>query len=141
MNTERTPHRTLEALLPPPFEKAIALVKAAFKTEGFGTLTEVDVTKTLNDKIGEQIEPYTILGMCNPHLAARAIKIEHEIGLLLPCNVLVHECDGQVHVRAQDPMDLMQMIGNAELNPIAEEATARIQRAIRALATNGNEPQ
>ena len=133
MNTKLSGLQGLEVSMAPPFDKAIALVKEAFKTEGFGTLTEIDVSKTLYEKIGERLEPYTILGMCNPHLASRAIKLEHEIGLFLPCNVLVHECGGRIHVTAQDPTLMMRMVGNEALNPIAEEAMDHIGRAIESL--------
>lgn len=133
MKTEPNTHRSLRASLSPPLDKAIVLVKEAFRKEGFGTLTEIDVRKTLNEKLGEQLEPYTILGMCNPHLASRAIKLEHEIGLMLPCNVLVHECGGLVHVVAQDPMQMMAIVGNETLTPIAEEAKAHVERAIQAI--------
>src|SRR5688572_23983001 len=73
------------------FGEAIERVKQAFAAQGFGTLTEIDVKATLMQKVGKEIEPYTILGTCNPELAVRAIAVEHEIGLLMPCNVLVHQ--------------------------------------------------
>lgn len=119
--------------VPLPFDQAVNRVKDALKAEQFGTLTEIDVRKTLQEKIGEQIEPYTILGVCNPNLASRAIKAEHEIGLMLPCNVLVHECGGQVHVSAQDPLLMMQVANNDSLRPIAQEARQRIERALQSL--------
>lgn len=123
----------LSATLSIPFDQAIVRVKEVFKAEGFGALSEIDVRKALREKTGEQIEPYTILGMCNPQLASRAIAAEHEIGLLLPCNVLVHECDGQVKVKAQDPLSMMLMLDNKALQPIAEEAVQRIERALHTL--------
>src|SRR5690349_2323091 len=97
------------------FEDAVERVKSVFKEHGFGTLTEIDVQKTLKEKIGAEIEPYTILGVCNPSLAKRAIELEHEIGLLLPCNVLVHQCGGHVRVSVQDPSGMMGHIGNPDL--------------------------
>ena len=126
-------HPGLSVSLNQPFDEVIQRVKDAFKAEGFGVLCEIDVCKTLQDKIGEQIEPYTILGMCNPHLASRAIKAEHEVGLLLPCNVLVHECGGHVHVHAQDPSVILDIAENELLSPVASEAEERIERAITAL--------
>ena len=123
----------LHAALSVPFDEALTRVKQAFKAEGFGALSEIDVRKALQEKVGKQIEPYTILGMCNPHLASQAIAAEHEIGLFLPCNVLVHACGGTVNVSAQDPIQLMQMTHNAALQPIAEEARLRIVRAIASL--------
>lgn len=112
------------------FSQAIDSVKETFKKFGFGTLTEIDVRATLLEKTGEEIEPYTILGMCNPQLAIQSIRVEHEIGLFLPCNVLVHECGGKVHVSAQDPMLMIDMVRNEGLRPIAEEAKRRITLAL-----------
>ena len=117
-----------------PFEPAIDRVKAAFKEQGFGTLTEIDVQRTLKEKLGEEMEPYVILGMCSPQLAHRAIQAEHEIGLLLPCNVIVHQCGGTVHVSAQDPAQIMEFVGNEALRPIGNEARARIEAAICSLS-------
>jgi uncharacterized protein (DUF302 family) len=105
-----------------------------FKEHGFGALSEIDVQAALHEKIGEEIEPYTILGMCNPHLASRALKAEHEIGLLLPCNVLVHECGGAVYVAAQDPMLMMDMARNENLRAIAEEAKRLIKQALEEIS-------
>jgi uncharacterized protein (DUF302 family) len=113
------------------FEQTIERVKIVFKEHGFGALSEIDVQAALREKITEEIEPYTILGMCNPHLASRALKAEHEIGMLLPCNVLVHECGGAVHVGAQDPMLMMDMARNENLRPIAEEAKRLIELALQ----------
>jgi uncharacterized protein (DUF302 family) len=113
------------------FDDAINRVKAAFQAQGFGVVTELDVRKTLHDKIGEEMEPYTILGMCNPNLASRALQAQHEIGLLLPCNVIVHECGGKVHVAAQDPVSLLALAEEPDLMPVAEDAKARIQKAMK----------
>lgn len=115
------------------FDDALVRVKAAFKAEGFGLITEVDFQKTLREKIGEEIEPYRILGMCNPDLASQALKAEHQVGLLLPCNVIVHECGGRVHVAAQDPEALMAIADSPALEPIADEAKRRIEKAMMLL--------
>lgn len=129
----------LAASIAAPFPEALAKVKEAFKAEGFGALTEIDVKATLKEKLGQEMEPYTIIGMCNPALASRAIAAEHEIGVFLPCNVLVHECGGAVHVTAQDPRQMMQMAGSSEseseLRPVAEEVRQRIERALGGLKT------
>ncbi len=117
-----------------PFESAIDRVKAAFKDHGFGTLAEIDVRKTLKEKLGEDMEPYVILGMCSPRLAHRAIQAEHEIGLFLPCNVIVHQCGGMVHVTVQDPAQMMEFVGNEALRPIGNEARARIEAALGSLS-------
>ena len=118
-----------------PIEAAIEKIKKAFLDEGFGTVTEMNLQKTLKEKIGKDIEPYRVLGMCNPNLAYRAISAEHEIGLLLPCTVLVHECGGAAHVTVQDPELMMEMIPNRDLLPIAGEALEGIQKAITRLKT------
>ena len=115
------------------YEDVLERVKQAFKAEGFGVITEIDLQRTFAEKIGEKIEPYTILGMCNPNLASRAIAIDHEIGLLLPCNVIVHDGFGEVSVSAQDPEMLMKIVGRHELEEIATEAKNRMLRAIQML--------
>ncbi|MFI5386197.1 MAG: DUF302 domain-containing protein [Fimbriimonadales bacterium] len=116
-----------------PFDQAVERVKAVFKDHGFGTLSEIDVRKTLKEKIDQTIEPYTILGVCNPNLASRAIAAEHEIGVFLPCTVLVHECGGTVNVIAQDPLLMISMTGNEALGPMAHEAHDRIVAAVAEL--------
>lgn len=118
------------------FDQVIERVKSAFKDQGFGTLTVINMQATLQHKLAEEIEPYTILGMCNPELASRALKAEHEVGLLLPCNVLVHECGGTVHVAAQDPMMLMDLSKNENLHPIAAEAKARVEHALEEIGSH-----
>jgi uncharacterized protein (DUF302 family) len=133
MNVQSTSAYGFGTTVSLPFEQAVERVKEAFKAEGFGTLTEINVQKTLREKIGAEIEPYVILGTCNPNLASRAIALEHEIGLLLPCNVLVHQCGGHVRVSAQDPLLLVEMVHNEALRPIGEEARERIERALRSL--------
>jgi uncharacterized protein (DUF302 family) len=113
-----------------PFDEVVAKAKAKFKEHGFSTMSEIDVRALLRDKAGEEIEPYTILGICNPQMAARAIKAEHEVGLLMPCNVLVHECGGAVHVSLLDAVTMLEAAHNDELRPIAEEAKSRMSKAL-----------
>jgi Uncharacterized conserved protein len=115
------------------YEEAVPKVKAAFKDQGFGTLTEIDVKATLKEKIGRDIEPYVILGTCNPELASRALDVEREIGLLLPCNVVVTERDGKTLVQALDPQVMVSVPQRDELQPIADEAAARIEKALASL--------
>ena len=124
--------RTIEIAL--PYEEALPKVKEAFMDQGFGTLTEIDVKATLKTKIDKDIEPYTILGTCNPNLAARAIEIEPDIGLLLPCNVVVTERAGKTLVMALDPQVMVAVPDREELKPIADDAAERIDKALEALS-------
>lgn len=113
-----------------PYDQAVARVKEAFKNQGFGTLTEIDVQATLKDKLDADIEPYVILGACNPQLAHRALEITRDIGLLLPCNVVVREHAGSVVVQALDADVIAAVPDLPELQPIAAEAGRRIQAAL-----------
>jgi len=130
MNTVDKPTYSLSITLGATFNEAIIQVKEAFKAEGFGVLTEMNVQQTLQEKIGFEMTPYTILGMCNPLLASRAIIAEPNIGLFLPCNVLVAQRGDTVEVNAQDPLFMVPMTGNEALEPIAKEARERIDRAL-----------
>jgi uncharacterized protein (DUF302 family) len=116
-----------------PFDEAVPAVKEAFKAQGFGTLTEIDVQATLADKIGEQIEAYVILGTCNPVLAHRALGVTRDIGLLLPCNVVVREDGDVVVVQALDATIIASVPDVPDLEPVAEEAAQRIQAALDSL--------
>ncbi len=115
------------------FDDAVPKVKEAFKEQGFGTLTEIDVRATLKEKIGRDIEPYTILGTCNPDLASRALDVDRSIGLLLPCNVVVTERDGKTVVQALNPQVVVSVPDDERLKPIADEAAERIDRALTSL--------
>ncbi len=116
-----------------PYEEAVPKVKEAFKDKGFGTLTEIDVRATLRDKLGAEMEPYLIIGACNPHLAQRALDAEREVGLLLPCNVVVRQADGGVIVDALDPSIMASLPGNPDLAPVAEEANRLVGEALEQL--------
>lgn len=116
-----------------PYAAAIEQVTAALKDEGFGVLTTIDVQHTLKQKLDADWEPYTILGACNPHLAHRALSAEHAIGLLLPCNVVVHAHGDGVRVDVADPLTMMQMTGNSKLDAVAQEASERLHRVLAAL--------
>lgn len=117
-----------------PFEEAIERTKAALKEEDFGVLSEIDVQATLKNKIGVDFERYTILGACNPHLAHRALQAEHELGLLLPCNVIVHEHAGGSAVSIVDPDAMLGVVDNAALREVAQEAKVRLERVVATLA-------
>ncbi len=116
-----------------PYEEAIPLVKEALKAEGFGVLTEIDVRQTLREKLGAEMEPYIILGACNPQLAHRALEQEPDIGLLLPCNVVVRAEGAASRVDIADPQAMLGIVGNEQLNALAGEARQRLQRVVAAL--------
>ena len=122
-----------------PYEEAIPRVKEALKAEGFGVLTEIDVRRTLREKLGAEMESYIILGACNPQLAHRALEQELEIGLLLPCNVVVRAQGTGSRVEVADPQAMLGIVGNEQLNAIAEEAKQRLQRAVASLGGQAEE--
>ena len=101
--------------------------------EGFGVLTEIDVRRTLREKLGAEMEPYLILGACNPVLAHRALEQEPEIGLLLPCNVVVRAVDDGCRVEIADPVAMLGIVSNERLDAIAQEAKQRLRRVVAAL--------
>ena len=116
------------------FEEAIEKVTAELKNEGFGVLTEIDVTSTLKNRIGADFKKYKILGACNPHFAYKALKAEDKIGVFLPCNVVVEENeDGSVEVSVVDPVASMVSVNNDSLNEFATEIQQKLKRVIAAL--------
>jgi len=116
-----------------PYERAVQRVVTALKHEGFGILTEIDVRATLRTKLGADFRRYVILGACNPPLAYRALSTELEVGLLLPCNVIVYEEDGGTAVSILDPISMLGVVGNPELDAVAQEARTRLARVIDTL--------
>lgn len=113
-----------------PYAEAVERAKTALKEQGFGVLTEIDVKQTLKEKRGVDVRPYVILGACNPELAERALAAEPDLGLLLPCNVVVYEEDGGSVVAAMDPEPVLGLVQNPQLDQIAREVRQRLQVAI-----------
>ena len=120
-------------LVDDPVAEAVPRVKEALKAQGFGTLTEIDVQATLREKVGADVDPYVILGACNPHLAHRALQAEPDVGLLLPCNVIVRTHGDRTMVSALDPEVIADMADHPDLRPIAEEATRLLDAALESL--------
>ncbi len=115
------------------FDEVLERTRAELKREGFGVLSEIDVQRALRDKIGHEMEPYLILGACNPNLAKRGLDYEPDLGVLLPCNVVVRQHKGETRVAAMEPLSAMNLAANQDLQPIAEEARQRLERAIERL--------
>ena len=117
-----------------PFDAAKDAVTTKLKEVGFGILTEIDMKKTLKEKINEDIKPYVILGACNPHFANDALKVENQIGTLLPCNVTVRDNeDGTCEICIIDPTSMAQTTGNDSMMPFAEEVKSVLKGALDAL--------
>jgi uncharacterized protein (DUF302 family) len=113
-----------------PYEQAIEKVTAELKKEGFGVLTSIDVKETLKQKINVDFKKYAILGACNPPIAHRALQEEEDLGLLLPCNVVVYEKDNKTRVSIFDPMVMTWIMENDNIKPIATEVQERLQRVL-----------
>lgn len=105
-------------------------IREALAEEGFGILTEIDVAATLKDKLDLDVAPYRILGACNPQLAHQALSVEQDIGLLLPCNVVIYESGSGSIIQVLDPDLMADLTGNPELQVIADDARGRLERAL-----------
>ena len=116
-----------------PYEKAVEKVTDELKKEGFGVLTSIDVKDTLKKKIDVDFKKYVILGACNPPLAHQALQSEEQLGLLLPCNVIVYENNGGSTVAFFDPMIMTQIIDNDKLKTVAEEVQSKMKRVFEAV--------
>jgi len=116
------------------FDEAIVTTTAALKAEGFGILSDIDVQKAMKDKLGQDMPPYRILGACNPPLAFQAVSAVPDIGLLLPCNVIVREAaPGRVVVGFLDPQIMVDLVGKPEIKAVSDAAEARLRRACASL--------
>lgn len=115
------------------FEQAVDKVTEELKKEGFGVLTSIDVKDTLKKKINVDFKKYTILGACNPPLAHQALQVEEELGLLLPCNIVVYEKDEKSVISVFDPNVMAHLIDNPEMKPVAEEVKKKLQKVLAAV--------
>jgi uncharacterized protein (DUF302 family) len=132
--SELATNYSLEAISPYPFDGTLRRVRGELANEGFGVLCEIDVQKTMHEKLGVELPPYVILGACNPQLAHRALEIEPQLGVFLPCNVIVYERDEGVRVAAIDPKALLAAVGNPGLATIVAELRDRLERVVRRAA-------
>jgi uncharacterized protein (DUF302 family) len=121
---------TLSATTSHPFEAAVARVREELAGEGFGVLCEVDVQATLKNKLGVDREPHLILGACNPQLTSGALEAESELGVLLPCNVVVYRQDGETHISAVNAEQMLSLVGNDELSETAAEVRRRLASVV-----------
>lgn len=116
------------------FDAVLARTIEALKSEGFGVLSDIDVQRAMKEKLQVEMRPYRILGACNPPLAHQALQAEPDIGLLLPCNVIVREqAPGTVVVGFLDPQTMVGLVGRDDIRPVADQAEARLRRACNAL--------
>lgn len=125
---------TLSAVTAAPFPEAVERVRAELKEAGFGVLCEIDVQSTLREKLGVELEPYVILGACNPPLAHRALQAEPDLGVLLPCNVVVCVRAGETQIVAIDPERMLSIVANDELSEVATEVKARLAGVVERAA-------
>jgi len=124
----------LARMLDTPFDATVDRVLECLQTEGFGVLSDIDVSATLHKKLGVDFPRYRILGACNPPLAYQALTTENKIGTLLPCNVIVRDAgEGRTEVAAVDPVTSLARVGEPALEPVAEDVRSRLERVLRAL--------
>lgn len=133
MNVERS------IVVDTPYVEAVDRTRAALAEQGFGVLTEIDVQATLREKRGVDMEPYVILGACNPELAHRAMDIDRAIGVLLPCNVVVSGRQNGSKIQVLDPLIMAEVMGREELRPVAEEAARRLGLVLDALSATASD--
>jgi uncharacterized protein (DUF302 family) len=127
---------TLTATTTASFADAVERVRAELKEEGFGVLCEIDVQATLREKLGAEMDPYVILGACNPPLAHQALTAEAELGALLPCNVVVYQRDGETRISAIDAGRMLSIVGNDELQPIAAQVREKFAGVVERVSSS-----
>ncbi|MBW2058067.1 MAG: DUF302 domain-containing protein [Deltaproteobacteria bacterium] len=128
---ERVKKYAFTTTLDEPYEEAVARTREALKEEGFGVLTEIDVKATLKKKLDVDFRRYVILGACNPPYAYRTLQVDLDVGLLLPCNVIVYETDDRkTYVSALNPVSGLQVIESEELKKIAREVSEKLRRVV-----------
>ena len=126
-------NQILEKTIQLPFEEAVAKTRLALKDSGFGIITEINVTDVLKQKLDMDFKKYIILGACNPKLASQALAASDKVGLLLPCNVIVHDDNGGVKISTMLPSSLLGIIGESGAQEIANTADGLMQKAIDAI--------
>jgi uncharacterized protein (DUF302 family) len=136
MSVEQTTRYGISTTVALEYGDAVARTREELAKEGFGVLSEIDISATLKNKLGADFRPYVILGACNPPLAHRALSAERDLGLLLPCNVVVYAADepGRSVVAAMDPEAALELTGNPEVAAIAAEVKARLERVLQGIA-------
>lgn len=129
---QQTTRYGLGVTVPLPYDEAVTRTREALAREGFGVLTEIDVRATMKKKLDVDFRPYVILGACNPPLAYRALSAERDIGLLLPCNVVVYagDAEGTSVVTAMDPVEALQLTGRTDIHDMAVDVRQRLERAL-----------
>jgi uncharacterized protein (DUF302 family) len=134
--TKQTTNYGLSVEVALPYAQAVERIREELAKEGFGVLTEIDVKATLKKKLDVDFRPYVILGACNPPIAHQALTAERDIGLLLPCNVIVYASDepDKSVIAAIDPIEQLKVTGNASIEPFAVEVRAKLERALDAAA-------
>jgi uncharacterized protein (DUF302 family) len=131
---------TLRAVTTQTFSDAVERVREELVREGFGVLCEIDVQATLKARLGLEGPPYTILGACNPPLAHRALTAEPDVGVLLPCNVVVYQRGAETHVAAVDPERMLSIVENDELATIAADVRSRLEAVVARAAVTASLP-
>ena len=133
---EQTTDYGLGVTVPLSYDQAVEKTREELAKEGFGVLTEIDVKATFKKKLDVEFRPYIILGACNPPIAHQALSTETDLGLLLPCNVIVYDSDepGKSIVAAIDPVEQLKLTGNPAIEPFAQEVRARLERVLNGVA-------